>query len=93
MKKKFIALFAVCALALSMLAACGQSGGDAPAGSGGATPAGSSALAPAGGGAEYTFYLTRHGQTVFNVSGIAQGWCDSPLTADGVAMAKQLGMY
>ena len=93
MKKKLLALFVVCALALTMLAACGQSGGGdtpAPAGSGAAAPEGSAAVAPEGGSAEYTFYLTRHGQTVFNVRGIAQGWCDSPLTEDGVAMAKQL---
>ena len=90
MKKKLLALFVVCALALTMLVACGQSGGDepAPAGSGSA-PAGSAGQSVDG--PEYTFYLTRHGQTVFNVSGIAQGWCDSPLTEDGVAMAKQLG--
>ncbi|WP_373817149.1 phosphoglycerate mutase family protein, partial [Neisseria dentiae] len=25
-------------------------------------------------------YLTRHGQTEFNVAGRMQGWCDSPLT-------------
>jgi len=94
MKKKLLALFIICAFALSILAACGKSGGDtpAPAGSGSEAPAGSGAVAPAGESAEYTFYLTRHGQTVFNVSGIAQGWCDSPLTADGVAMAKQLGV-
>ncbi|MBR3245614.1 MAG: histidine phosphatase family protein, partial [Parasporobacterium sp.] len=33
--------------------------------------------------AEFTFYLTRHGQTLFNVRGVGQGWCDSPLTEDG----------
>ncbi len=32
-----------------------------------------------------TLYLVRHGQTVLNVQGRLQGWCDSPLTADGVA--------
>lgn len=103
MKKKLLALFVVCALALGLLAACGSSGGSS--GGGDAAPAGSAAVEPAGQSAEspeYTFYLTRHGQTVFNVSGIAQGWCDSPLTDDsvdengetvygGVSMAKQLG--
>ena len=90
MKKKLLALFVVCAMALGILAACGSSGG----GGGDAAPAGSAAVEPAGQQAEspeYTFYLTRHGQTLFNVKGIAQGWCDSPLTEDGVAMAKQLG--
>ncbi len=39
---------------------------------------------------EYTFYLVRHGQTMFNVRGVAQGWCDSPLTEEGIAMPKKL---
>lgn len=34
---------------------------------------------------ESTLYLVRHGQTVYNVQGRLQGWCDSPLTAAGVA--------
>lgn len=37
------------------------------------------------------FYLTRHGQTEYNVEGIVQGWCDSPLTENGVALAQKLG--
>ncbi|KGM16013.1 histidine phosphatase family protein [Actinotalea fermentans] len=32
-----------------------------------------------------TLYLVRHGQTVYNVEGRLQGWCDSPLTTPGVA--------
>lgn len=36
------------------------------------------------------FYLTRHGQTEYNVQGVAQGWCDSPLTQKGIDLAKQL---
>ncbi len=39
---------------------------------------------------EYTFYLVRHGQTMFNVRGVCQGWCDSPLTEEGVSMAQKL---
>ncbi len=39
---------------------------------------------------EYTFYLVRHGQTMFNVRGVAQGWSDSPLTEEGIAMPKKL---
>lgn len=31
-----------------------------------------------------TLYLVRHGQTVYNVEGRLQGWCDSPLTDAGV---------
>lgn len=36
-------------------------------------------------------YLTRHGQTMFNVNGRGQGWADSPLTDTGVSVAHQLG--
>lgn len=38
-----------------------------------------------------TFYLVRHGETQYNVEEKMQGWCDSPLTDDGIAMAKKLG--
>lgn len=34
-----------------------------------------------------TFYLMRHGQTLFNVQGRIQGACDSPLTELGIAQA------
>ncbi|MCD7892383.1 MAG: phosphoglycerate mutase family protein [Erysipelotrichaceae bacterium] len=33
-------------------------------------------------------YLMRHGQTLFNVLQKIQGWCDSPLTEDGIKQAK-----
>lgn len=33
-------------------------------------------------------YLVRHGQTLFNLRGKTQGWCDSPLTELGVEQAK-----
>ena len=33
-------------------------------------------------------YLMRHGQTVFNVRHLIQGWCDSPLTELGIAQAE-----
>ncbi|WP_179394143.1 histidine phosphatase family protein [Lacticaseibacillus absianus] len=36
-----------------------------------------------------TLYLMRHGETLFNVLGRIQGWCDSPLTPRGIAQAKQ----
>lgn len=36
-------------------------------------------------------WLTRHGQTVYNLENRVQGACDSPLTALGVADAKALG--
>ena len=35
--------------------------------------------------------LIRHGQTEYNAAGIVQGWCDSPLTAEGKAGAAQTG--
>lgn len=38
-----------------------------------------------------TFYLVRHGETMFNEKGLAQGWCDAPLTEEGVAQAAALG--
>lgn len=33
-------------------------------------------------------YLMRHGQTLFNVQHKIQGWCDSPLTKEGIAQAQ-----
>ena len=42
-------------------------------------------------------YLMRHGQTLFNVRRKIQGWCDSPLTKQGIKeienMAEQLKDY
>lgn len=38
-----------------------------------------------------TFYLVRHGETQFNVAGVMQGWCDAPLTVEGVEQAASLG--
>lgn len=32
-----------------------------------------------------TLHVVRHGRTVFNTERRLQGWCDSPLTADGLA--------
>lgn len=37
------------------------------------------------------FYVVRHGQTLFNVMGKVQGWCDTPLTEEGVRAAEALG--
>ena len=36
-------------------------------------------------------YLVRHGRTVFNTIGRLQGWSDSPLTQEGIAVAENLG--
>ena len=35
--------------------------------------------------------LVRHGQTEHNVAARLQGWCDSPLTAEGEEAAAALG--
>jgi broad specificity phosphatase PhoE len=40
-----------------------------------------------------TFYLMRHGQTLFNVRKKIQGACDSPLTEAGIQQAKIAGDY
>lgn len=36
-------------------------------------------------------YLVRHGRTEYNEAGRLQGWRDAPLTAQGRAVAEQLG--
>ncbi len=38
-----------------------------------------------------SIYLTRHGRTLFNAAHRGQGWCDSPLLPDGIAVAQALG--
>lgn len=40
---------------------------------------------------DVTFYVTRHGKTMFNTAHRMQGWSDTPLTAAGVEVATQLG--
>lgn len=40
---------------------------------------------------EITFYIVRHGKTVFNSQSKVQGWCDSPLTNEGIEVAEHLG--
>ncbi len=35
-----------------------------------------------------SFLYVRHGETLFNVTARAQGWCDSPLTEQGMAQAR-----
>lgn len=36
-------------------------------------------------------YLVRHGQTLFNEKKRVQGWCDSPLTEEGIAQIQAAG--
>lgn len=40
-----------------------------------------------------TFYLIRHGQTLFNLQKKIQGFCDSPLTELGINQAKVAKQY
>mgnify|MGYP000459117984 FL=1 len=37
-------------------------------------------------------YLIRHGKTMFNTIGRAQGWSDTPLTAEGERGIRELGI-
>ncbi len=36
-------------------------------------------------------YIVRHGKTLFNEKHMIQGWCDAPLTKEGLEQAKALG--
>ena len=38
-----------------------------------------------------TFYIVRHGETLFNQKHLMQGWCDSPLTNQAIENARALG--
>lgn len=38
-----------------------------------------------------TFYIVRHGKTMMNTLDMVQGWCDSPLTEEGIKVAEYLG--
>ena len=40
-----------------------------------------------------TFYMMRHGQTLFNLRGKIQGACDSPLTELGIKQAQKASEY
>lgn len=39
-----------------------------------------------------TFYIARHGKTLMNTLDKVQGWCDSPLTQEGIESAQYLGL-
>ena len=39
-----------------------------------------------------TFYIVRHGRTIMNTLLRSQGWCDSPLTPQGIEVAEFLGL-
>ncbi|MDR2955959.1 MAG: histidine phosphatase family protein [Prevotella sp.] len=38
-----------------------------------------------------TIYVVRHGKTIMNTLNRVQGWCDSPLTQEGIDAARFLG--
>lgn len=40
---------------------------------------------------DITIYFARHGKTLFNQFDRVQGWADSPLTQEGILVAKYLG--
>lgn len=42
--------------------------------------------------AKTKLYVVRHGKTMFNAIGRAQGWSDTPLTADGERGIHELGL-
>ena len=42
--------------------------------------------------ASVKLYLVRHGKTMFNTIGRAQGWSDTPLTAEGERGIYELGI-
>lgn len=73
---------AVVALVIATAGACGGPADSSPA------PSGTTAASSPG---PVTVYLTRHGQTMLNVLGRAQGWADTPLTTEGRAQAEGLG--
>lgn len=37
-------------------------------------------------------YITRHGETLYNIMNCVQGWVDSPLTDLGTGLATKLGV-
>lgn len=41
--------------------------------------------------AKLTIYVVRHGKTIMNTLDRVQGWCDSPLTQEGIDAARYLG--
>ena len=40
---------------------------------------------------DIVIYLTRHGKTMFNVTGQMQGWSDTSLMEEGIQLAQALG--
>ena len=42
--------------------------------------------------AKTRLFIIRHGKTMFNTIGRAQGWSDTPLTAQGEEGIRELGV-
>ncbi|WP_218056249.1 histidine phosphatase family protein [Gilliamella sp. App6-5] len=40
---------------------------------------------------DITIYFARHGKTLFNTYDLVQGWADTPLTDQGIKLARYLG--
>ena len=68
-------------LSLGLLAGC----------SGGGSTTDSTEAAGRGKADEVTVYFTRHGKTMLNTTGKAQGWSDAPLTPAGIEVAEDVG--
>lgn len=68
-------------LSLGLLAGC----------SGGGSTTDSTEAAGGGKADEVTVYFTRHGKTMLNTTGKAQGWSDAPLTPAGIEVAEDVG--
>lgn len=75
-KKVFVGM-----LSLGLLAGC----------SGGGSTTDSTEAAGGGKADEVTVYFTRHGKTMLNTTGKAQGWSDAPLTPAGIEVAEDVG--
>jgi probable phosphoglycerate mutase len=82
--KKRAFLFVTAVLAAAFLFACATAAPVQPSGP-------QEWVNASGGDGTVTFYVTRHGKTLFNTVERAQGWSDTPLTAPGVEVAVQLG--
>lgn len=65
--------------------------GAAQAGASHAGTAGAHAAMTEAAEAPVMFYFVRHGRTRFNQQSKVQGWCDSPLVAEGVDVARAMG--
>ncbi|WEG73976.1 histidine phosphatase family protein [Vagococcus intermedius] len=75
--KKIGLLISVVAMSVLTLTACGKNEDTSDEKAQGSEPV--------------TIYLTRHGETLFNLTSKVQGWSDTPLTEKGEEVADALG--